>query len=149
MPTGVPDSAIGDQGAVSGWLAGRQAHAPQVISGCRVLLRGSLDAFIIRRVIRLHLNQVRFCYEQELGKEPDLAGRVTLEIVIAKTGKVESVGLAGSTLGNSRVEACVTEAVKSWEFPAVRDGGVVVVTYPFVFEPALPHEPTPIPVEIE
>ena len=37
-------------------------------------VRGSLDREIIRRTIRRHINEVRFCYEQELAAHRDLGG---------------------------------------------------------------------------
>ena len=35
---------------------------------------------------------------------------------------------------NAELEACVAGRVRAWEFPKPKGGGVVVVTYPFVFK---------------
>ena len=40
-----------------------------------------------------------------------------------------------STLGNPGVEQCIAGAVRRWEFPKPQ-GGIVVVTYPFVLKSA-------------
>ena len=44
--------------------------------------------------------------------------------------------LQNSTMGNARVENCIVQAVRRWEFPKPLGGGIVIVSYPFVFTPA-------------
>jgi TonB family protein len=97
-------------------------------------VRGSLSREVIRRVIRRHINEVRFCYEQELTARPDLAGRVTVSFIIAATGAVQTASVASSTLSNARVEQCIVTAVRRWTFPAPDGGGIVGVNYPFVLD---------------
>jgi TonB family protein len=111
-------------------------------------VRGSLDKEIIRRVVRRHINEVRFCYELEARKNPPLAGRVSVQFTISPEGKVDRSALQSSTLGDPRVENCVVTAFRRWEFPKPA-GGVVVVTYPFNFGPGLPPEVEPSPRELE
>src|SRR5262249_5693530 len=92
---------------------------------------------IVRRIIRLHLNEVRYCYEQELPRHPELAGRLVVQFMVAGTGRViSSVLEKTSTLANPRVGMCVTEAVGRWEFPRPEGGGLVQVSYPFQLQPA-------------
>jgi TonB family protein len=116
----------------AGRLGRRRTITPQVAIG-EVQLRGSLDKDIIRRVVRRHLPEVRFCYEQELPKAPTLAGRVAVNFTIAGTGKVAAAVVQSSTLNNARAESCVVGAVRRWEFPAPQGGGIVIATYPFNF----------------
>jgi TonB family protein len=113
----------------------RRARAPEVIAGmCYV--RGSLDKEIIRRIIRRHINEVRYCYEQELTKQHTLQGRVTLRLTIAPSGRVAASEVSQSTLGNDPAESCIAAAARGWQFPAPEGGGPVEVTYPFVLVPA-------------
>jgi hypothetical protein len=35
---------------------------------------------------------------------------------------------------DSTVESCINARVKSWQFPKPKGGGIVVVTYPFLFK---------------
>jgi TonB family protein len=107
----------------------------EVMSGA-ASVRGSLDKEIIRRIIRRHINEVKHCYEQELAREPRLAGRISVQFTIAETGMVVASVLQSSTMGNPRVESCVVKSVRRWEFPRPSDDGVVIVTYPFNFTPA-------------
>src|SRR5205085_1929303 len=74
-------------GRGAGGLGGRRAHAPDVIPG-QAAVRGSLDKEIIRRIIRRHINEVKYCYEQELTKKPDLGERI-MAIELANKGADE------------------------------------------------------------
>jgi TonB family protein len=111
----------------------RLGTGPEVIGGT-VKTRGRLDKEIIRRVIRGHLKEVKFCYERELVRKPDLYGRITVQFTITPTGSVVASAVAQSTLGDRGVEQCITRAVARWTFPQPQDGGVVLVNYPFVLQ---------------
>ncbi len=102
--------------------------------------RGSLPAEIIRQYIRAHRQQIRYCYEREMTRHPDLAGKLRVHFVIDHRGHVslaeasQSRGLAATNL-----RACVLDRVKGWRFPRPTGGGEVDVTYPFLFAPRGSH----------
>lgn len=125
----------GGYGRGVGGFRGRSAGVPQVRSG-GAEVRGSLSKEVIRRVVRRHINEVKFCYEQQLNARPDLQGRVTTRFVISPTGSVQSAMVADSSLRNAAVESCIVQAVRRWTFPAPDGGGVVVVNYPFLLDAA-------------
>jgi TonB family protein len=125
----------GGYGRGVGGFRGRSAGVPQVRSG-GAEVRGSLSKEVIRRVVRRHINEVKFCYEQQLNARPDLSGRVTTRFVISPTGSVQSAMVANSSLRNEAVESCIVRAVRRWTFPAPDGGGVVVVNYPFLLDAA-------------
>jgi hypothetical protein len=112
-----------------GGLVGRRAKAPEIIPG-QATVRGALDREIIRRVVRMHMNEVRYCYETELARRPGLAGRVAVQFVIGATGEALSSVLQSSTLGNARVENCIVQAFRRWTFPKPPAGGIVIASYP-------------------
>ncbi|HNN53998.1 MAG TPA: AgmX/PglI C-terminal domain-containing protein [Pseudomonadota bacterium] len=120
-------------GRGAGGLGGRRASAPDVVPGTAEV-RGSLDKEIIRRIIRRHINEVKFCYERELVRTPGLLGRVMIQFTIAGTGQVVASLVQSSTLNSMPVEQCIAQAVRRWEFPKPQGGGIVVVTYPFVLK---------------
>ena len=97
--------------------------------------RGSLDKEIIRRIIRGHINEVKDCYERALAKDPALFGRVMVQFTIAASGDVIASVLQSSTIGDESVESCTVAAVRRWQFPKPIGGGIVIVSYPFVFTP--------------
>jgi len=120
-------------GSGAGGFHGRGSAVPHIRTG-EADVRGSLSREVIRRVIRRHINEVRFCYEQELAQRPDLAGRITVSFIISATGAVQTASVMNTTLNNARVEGCVVQAVRRWTFPAPDGGGVVGVNYPFVLD---------------
>jgi TonB family protein len=120
-------------GRGAGGFRGRDAKVPHIRSG-KADVRGSLSKEVIRRIIHRHINEVRFCYEQELNQRPDLQGRVAVKFIISPTGAVQTAATASSTIGNAKVENCIVSAVRRWTFPSPEGGGIVVVTYPFVLE---------------
>jgi len=79
-----------------------------------------------------HLGAVRACYESEAQRNPSLKGGVTVQWTIDPSGGVSSASLAGSTLGNPRVEGCVVRQVKGWHFPST-ETPTIVGGFPFKF----------------
>jgi hypothetical protein len=98
-------------------------------------VKGSLDKELIRRVIRRHLPEVKFCYERELTRNNTLEGRVQIHFIIGTTGAVTASMVQSSTLQNSTAEQCIAGAVRRWEFPKPQFG-IVDVSYPFVLKAA-------------
>ena len=90
-------------GRGAGGFRGRDAKVPQIRSG-NADVRGSLSKEVIRRVIQRHINEVRFCYEQELNSRPDLAGRVQVKFIISPSGAVQAANVESSTLGSPTAE---------------------------------------------
>ncbi|HEY6476442.1 MAG TPA: AgmX/PglI C-terminal domain-containing protein [Polyangia bacterium] len=118
-----------------GDLATHKPHGPDAIPGIGHV-QGNLDKEIIRRIVRRHLNEVRFCYQDALTKRPSLEGRLVTQFTIAPSGRVLAAVVQSSTLKAVAVEACVVNAIKRWEFPAPEHGGLAMVSYPFTFAPA-------------
>lgn len=111
----------------------KEAPAPE-IEADPVNVIGSLDRELIRQVIHAHRSQIRFCYESELNRAPNLSGKVSIKFVINDKGMVSVAQVASSTMGNATVETCVASRVRTWVFPKPKGGGQVVVQYPFVFK---------------
>jgi pSer/pThr/pTyr-binding forkhead associated (FHA) protein len=118
-------------GSGAGGFHGRDAKVPRIRSG-QADVHGSLSKEVIRRIIGRHINEVRFCYEQELNSRPDLQGRISIKFIISPTGAVQTAAVDNSDMGNAKVEQCIAQAVRRWTFPAPEGGGIVVVSYPFV-----------------
>jgi pSer/pThr/pTyr-binding forkhead associated (FHA) protein len=97
-------------------------------------ISGSIDRELIRRVVRSHLDQLRYCYEVQLTKNPKLSGKVAVKWVVTEQGTVSSSVVAQTTTGNNELDTCVAGRVLTWVFPKPKGGGVAVVTYPFIFK---------------
>jgi len=121
------------RGAGAGF-GGRGKRVPQVRQA-KATVKGTMDKDIIRRIVRAHINEVRYCYNQGLARDPNLKGRVAIQFNITPTGNVATAVVAESTVKDTNVSNCIAKAVKRWTFPKPPGGGSAVVTYPFVLEP--------------
>ncbi|MDC0709023.1 adventurous gliding motility protein GltG [Stigmatella sp. ncwal1] len=120
-------------GSGVGTLGGKQSVDVGITSS-EPMVMGSLDKELIRQVIQRNRSQIRFCYESQLTKYPKLGGKVAVKFVINAEGRVVSSDVAQSTAGNAELESCVAGRVRTWQFPKPKGGGVVIVTYPFIFK---------------
>jgi TonB family protein len=125
----------GSYGTGVGTLGGKASVDVGITSSDPVVM-GSLDKELIRQVIHRNRSQIRFCYEEQLTRFPKLNGKVAVKFVIRGDGTVASSEVAQSTAGNAELERCVSGRVRMWQFPKPKGGGMVVVTYPFIFKPS-------------
>ena len=95
-------------------------------------VNGYLSPEQINRVVRANQAAVRYCYEVEVQRQPNLRGRVEIAWRINLQGSVTTARVASSSLRNPRVEGCIVRQVRRWRFPRP-DGGEVSVQYPFIF----------------
>jgi len=123
----------GGRGSYDDALGGKADRGVKIASGSPVVM-GSLDKEIIRRIIRENIAQIRYCYERELARSPDLYGKVVAKFIIAATGRVSNSSLAQTTMNNAAMEGCIISKVRGWRFPKPKGGGIVIVNYPFVFK---------------
>jgi TonB family protein len=122
----------GQYGRSAGDLGDKKTRVPKLVPG-KPQVQGSLDKEIIRRVVRQHRNEIRYCYEKQLQKNPKLSGTVKVKFTISGTGSVISALVSSSSLKDSSVEQCMTSKIRRWVFPEPKGGGIVVVNYPFNF----------------
>ncbi len=121
-------------GAGGGNFGAKGGGAIGAIGGDPIIL-GALDKSLIDAVIRRHMNQIKYCYSRELTKRPGLAGKITVKFTIAGDGTVSSATTKRSTLGSPTVENCINGRFMRFKFPEPRGNGIVIVSYPFVFQP--------------
>jgi hypothetical protein len=114
-----------------------RARAPELVPGVVTVKCGinasCLDREIVRRIVRMHRNEVRHCYEVGLATKPELEGRVVTSFTITTTGRVLGSAVTDSSLRAPDVERCIAEAVRRWEFPSTQQ--MANVSYPFVLTP--------------
>ncbi len=126
-------SGDGSYGSGEGGLGKKGDRDISMTTGTPTIL-GSLDPEIIRRIVREHGGQIRYCYETELTRTPGLYGKIVMKWVINGEGKVMQATKAESQMNNANVENCLASRIKTWVFPKPKGGGIVVVNYPFVFK---------------
>ncbi len=113
-------------------LGGRGKGTTRIVPG-RTIIKGSLSKEEIGRVIRRNLARFKYCYEKQLNSNPNLSGKISIYFTIAPTGSVARASVRETSMNSANVEACTVKVMRSLKFPKPRGGGIVVVTYPFVF----------------
>ena len=86
----------------------------------------------VRRVMLNYTGRLTYIYNKYLKRQPDLGGKMVVEVVIAASGAVSSVKLISSSLNKPEFEREILNFVRKWKYEAI-DEGTVAVTYPLVF----------------
>jgi hypothetical protein len=104
-----------------------------------VSVSGRLPPEVVERIVHQGQKQIRACYEQGLGRDPALQGRVHVRFVIGKDGAVTTAATDRSLtdLPDPAVVTCLVRAFSAMKFPRP-EGGIVVVGYPLLLTPAAP-----------
>jgi TonB family protein len=96
---------------------------------------GEFDSNIVVQTIKARLRAIQMCYEQQLRRNPTLAGKVTIEFTIQPRGNVTDVKVKDNSTGDAAVGTCVANTVSTFRFNPGPEGGSVTYAYPFVFAP--------------
>ncbi len=100
-----------------------------------VYIMGNIPKSVIAKIIADHMGQIRYCYERELTKNPELRGKIATLFVIGLEGRVTSARVKQTTMNSPPVEGCVLDVIRRLPFPKP-GGGIVEVSYPFLFRVA-------------
>lgn len=91
----------------------------------------------VRATVLRHTPDVKRCYQDEgLRRNPELKGKIEVELTILPTGTVDSVNVATSLAGPGQheVSSCVASRARNWRFER-GPYAVETVVFPFVFTP--------------
>jgi TonB family protein len=125
-------NAVGEGGTVTE----RAVHgAVKTERGDEVGGAGEFDSNLVVQTIKTRLRAIQMCYEQQLRRNPTLAGKVTIEFTIQPRGNVTDVHVKDNSTGDAAVGTCVANTVSSFRFNPGPQGGSVTYAYPFVFAP--------------
>lgn len=96
---------------------------------------GSRDAQSILAVINQNKASVEYCYQKYLKINPSLRGEIYMEIQITPEGRVASVNIIRSTLGDKELEDCIVRTVSRWRgFGAIDPAmGIVKTRFKYIF----------------
>ena len=85
----------------------------------------------VSKIVSAYMGQIKYCYERQIQKEPNLKGDIVVKFNIANQGSVDKAVVSTSTLESPTVKSCVTGVVKRMPFPA---SGSTQVTIPLHFK---------------
>ena len=90
---------------------------------------------VVTRTIRQRIRAIRRCYERELGRNPNLEGKVTVGFTVMESGTVAHAQVVENTSQSPVLGNCVARTLGRMRFHPGPEGGSVDFTYPFVFAP--------------
>ena len=122
----------GNTGYGAGGL-GTHAGTKIVSGGAEESFSGTIDKEAIRRVILSQLRVIKSCYERQLNRHPELAGKIVIGWEIGEQGRVVSAKVNSNELGSAEVGQCIVDKLKTWRFPEPPSSQIVEVAYPFFF----------------
>lgn len=106
---------------------GPRVHVPVRMGTPELELDG--DTTGVKRTVRRYLGQVKYCYEQALKRDPDVAGRIEVRWSV-ESGRAHDLQVVTNSTGHEELANCVQSRVARWRFPNTVEGEV---TWPFVF----------------
>jgi len=90
----------------------------------------------IRRIVASYLGGLRYLYNKELRRKPDLQGKAVVMFEISPSGHVTKTAMVSTSLQSVSLNRDIMENIRKWKFPRIpSDRGSVKVTYPFLFLP--------------
>lgn len=107
-------------------------------AACSPPAEGKLDADLIARVVRAHLPETRACYDALLASDAGASGVMAIDFTIDEAGEVRDPIIHTEDLTDASMQTCMREVLLAWKFPRP-EGGIVTVTYPFLFVPSDPR----------
>lgn len=110
----------------------KRVREPRVIP-MRPTVADGLSRAEVMRTIRTKKNQYRTCYEAALQTRRGLQGKIRMAFIVGPNGQVISAKASENTMGVPDVANCIARRMRTWSFPRPRGGGIVKVTYPFLF----------------
>jgi TonB family protein len=87
----------------------------------------------IRSIIVSYYGRIEYIYNKYLKKDPELGGKMVVEITIAPEGHVASYRIISSSIKNASFEREILDVIRRLKWDPI-DEGYVTVQYPLVFQ---------------
>lgn len=97
----------------------------------------TIDPDAIRRLLREHIPQFRYCYQKELDatQNEGLQGRMVFRFVIGGTGHVQRSEVLSEEITSDKVRDCIKNVLQGIRFPSPAGGKTVEVSQPMNLYP--------------
>lgn len=126
------DDLVSDLGSASSGSISRKGEV-MVEAPSELVGRGSRSAYrspeAIQEVLLEHNSAIRYCYERELKRNPNLKGKLSVRITVGADGHVTKAEIVNSTLNNARVERCILARIRLWKDFHPIDSGEGEITF--------------------
>lgn len=89
----------------------------------------------IDRVVKAHMNELQFCFQQAKQRNPDIAGKLAFAWTILNGGVVAKVRPQSNSTGDAGLSECFARRIQQWKFPSPPSGASADVEYyPFTLK---------------
>ncbi len=101
------------------------------VSGSKEAM-GARSEESLRKVLTDNMGRLQYIYEKHLKTNPDIGGKVEVEVTINADGSIGSVNILKSEIALPLLQQDILDTVRRWRYDAITSGSVKVV-YPVVF----------------
>lgn len=120
--------------AAPGKAAPSSAPAAAVVDTKEPLTGGTLSQEDVRKILEKSGDLFGDCYTMGAGsKTKEFTATIRVRATLGPSGSVNAAQVVSSTAKNPKVDACVAQAFKKIKFPAPKNGGTSVITFPIQF----------------
>ena len=78
--------------------------------------KGADKTDLAQKILRRNMNQIRYCYQRILIRNPSLKGNVSVIVTVGQNGKVQNALVGQDTVQNKSVSSCVASRFKRMRF---------------------------------
>lgn len=94
--------------------------------------KGARNDESLRKVLGENMGRLQYIYNKYLKANPDIGGKVEIEVTINADGTVANAVVLGSEIAVNDFKREIIAAVRRWRYDAITQGQVKVV-YPIIF----------------
>jgi hypothetical protein len=98
-------------------MATAEALVDETVIKADKLLPCTADEVGIRRVLRSANPAFQACYKRALNTDPNIAGKLLLNVTVSPDGTLGTLATEENTLNNAVVQDCILQRVKRIKFP--------------------------------
>lgn len=133
--TGAATGKLAESKGAEGLSAKKGIYTASIPSETVVV--GGMDPDVIRRILKEHIPQFRYCYQKVLDKNANanVSGVVSMLFSIGASGHVTKAVATSRSALPSHVRGCIARVLKGIQFPPPEGGGIVEVNQPFNLYP--------------
>lgn len=118
------DGGLGDKGRMS--IINVEGNSGEFVS--------TIDKEAVKRVIQRNRSAIKSCYDVELTRNPNLAGKIVLQWEIVNGGRVRNPKVKSSDVSGRTLASCIINRIRVLKFPDPGPNEIAQVAFPFVFE---------------
>ncbi len=111
-----------------------QLQTPSKMRGSQAAM-GNRSPENVMQVINSQQGRIMYTYNKYLRNDPNLSGKVSLDVTIEANGRISKITVLESTISNQNFVRDLTNIIRRLKFPPIAEGSITI-NLPFVFNRA-------------